>query len=98
MKERGGEAEEPSTTNSLKHTTDIKDSEIERMRAEKNTVIKEWRQKSNAAGGEKVPKSVGDLQGVPRLNVNPSKDNVFYDMMAYCDCNWMEDINIGNKL
>lgn len=21
-----------------------------------------------------------------------------YDMMAYCDCNWMEDINIGNKL
>lgn len=34
---------------------------------------KEMEAEKYAAGGKKVPKSVGDLHGVPRLNVNPSK-------------------------
>lgn len=98
MKERGG-GSRGTVNNKLIKTHNrhqrLRDRENESREKHSN---KEMEAEKYAAGGKKVPKSVGDLHGVPRLNVNPSKDNVFYDMMAYCDCNWMEDINIGNKL
>ena len=63
----GGGAEEPSTTNSLKHTTDIKDgenhSEIERRSGGKTRIRGGMKAEKDVMGGEKVPASVSGMRG-----------------------------------